>query len=258
MAGPNPFADTEAAQRTRRAVCYAPHKEATLPARLGVGKKLNDRRRNDLAGARFPATAVGTQQDSEPLRARHGAPLDAPSLGAGKRRQRGKRLIPTPGWAAFLTRQKISRIRGLRGPQQPLMSDSCFGSSDLKHGEPRRVKPVGFTISGDCYFACSAASAATSAFLTASSSRSRSDRFALSASAVHAASDRRQRSRTCSRVASSPSARAWSARARKNWRFELRMTGPDKDLGLIPAQAPLRRCRSRSPNPGRPARRRRT
>src|SRR5690242_13966845 len=62
--------------------------------------------------------------------------------------------------------------------------------------------------------------------------RSRSLRLAFSARAAHAASERRQRSRTCSSVACSPSIRACSARARKKLRLVPRATGPDILFGL--------------------------
>jgi hypothetical protein len=62
--------------------------------------------------------------------------------------------------------------------------------------------------------------------------RSCSLRSAVSARALHAASDRRQRSRTCSSVAPSASAPACAARARKNSRFEVRTTGSGKAIWL--------------------------
>jgi hypothetical protein len=104
--------------------------------------------------------------------------------------------------------------------------------------------------------ACGCAAVSASALRCASATRMCSERSARSASTVHAASDRRQRSRTWSSVASSASACAWAARARKNSRFELRITGPDKLTrpGRSPAAQPGRRwtSRQRPPSAGSP------
>jgi len=91
------------------------------------------------------------------------------------------------------------------------------------------------------------ACAGCAALRSASSMRSFSERSARSASAVHAASERRQRSRTCSSVAASASTRAWSARARKNWRFDPRMTGPAKPIRPVRRSPAGPRLPHRSP-----------
>ena len=69
-------------------------------------------------------------------------------------------------------------------------------------------------------------------FRSSSAMRICSARWTRSASAFHAASDRWQRSFTWSSTASSPSARAWAARARKKARFEVRIAENANLLGV--------------------------